>query len=129
MEERVRTYLAGREEASGSHSGCHGRSPEQKETLRGFRTWGEERERDLCDSGAQRPGLLEGIPSEQSRPSHSLGPRLLLHLRTSALCNLPYSFSPTWACDCCLLFFTSQGSFLCSKKATRFSLETAKPVY
>ena len=50
-----------------------GRSPSKRKTLEDLGAWGVEQERDLCDSGTQRPGLLEGIPREQSHPNNTLG--------------------------------------------------------
>lgn len=101
----------------------------KRKPLEDLGAWGVEQERDLCDSGTQRPGLLEGIPREAEPPKPHFKASVSPSPRTPSLRNLRYSSLPTWVHDCCLLFFTSQGSFLCSKKVTRFSLETARPVY
>ena len=45
----------------------------KRKPLEDLGAWGVEQERDLCDSGTQRPGLLEGIPSEQSHANNTLG--------------------------------------------------------
>lgn len=60
----------------------------KRKPLEDLGAWGVEQERDLCDSGTQRPGLLKGIPSEAEPPKPHFRPRLLRHLRTSPLCDL-----------------------------------------
>ena len=101
------------------------RSSEQKETLRGFRSMGVEQERDLCDSGTQRPGLLKGIPSEAEPPKPHFRPRLLRHLRTSPLCDLLiHPHLP--GCMTVVSFSSHPRALLGSKKGDQIQLRDSK---
>ena len=97
----------------------------KRKPLEDLGAWGVEQERDLCDSGTQRPGLLKGIPSEAEPPKPHFRPRLLLHLRTSPLCDLLiHPHLP--GCMTVVSFSSHPRALLGSKKGDQIQLRDSK---
>lgn len=111
-------------------------SPWQPQQSRGTSTliamWPRSLSRTLCrgcDSNRKEPGLLTSFSLKQNFLSHILRSGFLRDLWPSHLCHLLIHSHLPGRIDTVLFCFTSQASFILSKKVTRSGLETAKSVY
>ena len=96
----------------------------KRKPLEDLGAWGVEQERDLCDSGTQRPGLLEGIPSEQSHANTlGLGSSFTFGHHLCAICFI-HPHLP--GCMTVVSFSSHPRALLGSKKGDQVQLRDSK---